>query len=199
MKIAGTRCQRGQWNLNAKMRQEQDEIEKLEASVTHEYKCKIKTQTDQIQPCVKNIRHHIQVRLSYEKLVAQQKRKLQMSFIIVGNSKLWCFMSRYFCPALKSSVFTADNFLQPETHLMFHDPTSSLYHVSFLLFCLRVFFNALGVTQIPVSVSQKPRSVRFPNMKPSTKERPRARRNMVQPLSFGEAVLASILQTYQRF
>lgn len=181
------------------MRQEQDEIEKLEASVTREYKCKIKTQTNQIQPCVKNIRHHIQVRLSYEKLVARQKRKLQMSFIIVGNSKLWCFMSRYFCPALESSVFTADNFLQPETHLMFHDPTSSLYHVSFLLFCLRVFFNALGVTQIPASVSQKPRSVKFPNMKPSTKERPRARRNMAQPLSFGVAVLASILQTYQRF
>ena len=63
-----------------------------------------------------------------------------------GNSKLWCFMSRYLCPALKSSVFTAENFLQPETHLMFHDPTSSLYHVSFLPFCLRVFFNALGVT-----------------------------------------------------
>ena len=181
------------------MRQEQDEIEKLEASVTHEYKCKIKIQTNQTQECIKNIRHHIQVRLSYEKLVSRQKRKLPMSCVIVGNSELRCFMSQYFCAPLKSSVFAADNFLQPETHLMFHDPTSSLYHASVLLFCLRVFFNALGVTQIPVSVSQKPRTVKFPNMKPSTKERPRARRNVFQPLCFGEAVLASILQTYQGF
>ena len=100
------------------MRQEQDEIEKLEASVTHEYKCKIKIQTNQTQECIKNIRHHIQVRLSYEKLVSRQKRKLPMSCVIVGNSELRCFMSQYFCAPLKSSVFTADNFLQPETHLM---------------------------------------------------------------------------------
>ena len=66
-----------------------------------------------------------------------------MSFIIVGNSELWCFMSHYFYRPLKLAAFIADNFLQPETHLMLHDPTSSLYHVSFLLFCLRVFFNVL--------------------------------------------------------
>ena len=58
-----------------------------------------------------------------------------MSCVIVGNSELWCFMSQYFCAPLKSSVFTADNFLQPETHLMTPPQVYTM-----LLFC----FFALG-------------------------------------------------------
>ena len=84
-------------------------------------------------------------------------------------------MSHCLCAPLKSAAFTVDNILQPQTHLMLQGPTSGLYRIS-LCFSSSVFFNALGVTQLPTSVSQKPRSVKFPNTKPSTNKRPRTGR-----------------------
>ena len=110
-----------------------------------------------------------------------------MSFIIVGNSKLWCSMSRCLCSSLKSAAFAVDNFLQAQTDLMLQGPTSGLYHASFCFF-FSGFSNVLRVTQLPASVSQKPRSVKFPKHEILNQQEAKKWQIQLQLRSFGQAI-----------